>query len=199
MFRFSQSNFDLVLLVAAGEVAAKHSLVHLVPDEFLYWAKACFAFVPGIPIFFFPSGFLISRLQEWSPSAAEYARNLLDRSAEGSMPGLGWIPGNGVAARHGALAVAPVDTSAWVVAVPVVAWRCVSGSGPGFGDIARSVLAPWLTALPVAAVAGIGSLLAIRLSLPLVHVELVSAVAGTVRNARSLKDQLVARFVSRGS
>ncbi len=115
------------------------------------------------------------------------------------MPGLGWIPGNVVAARHGALAIAAVHTSAWVVAVPVVAWRCVAGSGPCFGNIARSIFAPWLTALPIAAVAGIGSLLAIRLSLPLIHVELASAVAGTVWNARSLQERLMARFVSPGS
>jgi len=75
VFRFSQNNFDLIRLVAAGEVAAKHSLIHLASDEFPYWAKACFAFVPGVPIFFFLSGFLISRSWERSPSVAEYARN----------------------------------------------------------------------------------------------------------------------------
>ena len=94
MLRFSHSNFDLIRLIAAGEVAAKHSLVHLLPDEFLYWAKSCFAFAPGIPTLFLRRGFLISRSWERSPRAVAYARSRLDRSEEGSMPGLGWMPGN---------------------------------------------------------------------------------------------------------
>lgn len=218
MFGFSQSNFDLIRLIAA-----KHSLAHLVPDEFLYWAKACFAFAPGVPIFF--TRFLISGSWERSPSAAEYARRRLDRCEEGSMSGLGWISCNVGAARHGALAVAAVDTSGWVVAVQVVVWRYVADRGPGSGDIARSAFAPWLTVLPIAAaafgrwvllspfgvpgvvvavavigpVAGIASLLAIRLSQPSVHAELAPAFAGAVRKARSLQERLVARFVSRGS
>ncbi len=74
-FRFSQNNFDLIRLVAAGEVAAKHSMVHLAPDQYAHWVKAIFAFVPGVPVFFFLSGFLISRSWERSPSVSEYFRN----------------------------------------------------------------------------------------------------------------------------
>jgi peptidoglycan/LPS O-acetylase OafA/YrhL len=74
-FRFSENNFDLIRLVAAAEVAVKHTLVHVAPDQFPYWLKVCFALVPGVPIFFFLSGFLISRSWERSPSAGEYFRN----------------------------------------------------------------------------------------------------------------------------
>ncbi len=74
-FRFSENNFDLIRLVAAAEVAAKHTLVQIAPDQYPYWLKVVFAFVPGVPIFFFLSGFLISRSWERSPSGAEYFRN----------------------------------------------------------------------------------------------------------------------------
>lgn len=74
-FRFSVNNFDLIRLVAAAEVALRHTIVDLAPELFPYWMNVVLAFVPGVPIFFFLSGYLISRSWERSPSVREYARN----------------------------------------------------------------------------------------------------------------------------
>jgi peptidoglycan/LPS O-acetylase OafA/YrhL len=74
-FRFSENNFDLIRLVAAAEVAVRHTLVHMAPDSFGHALKAIFALVPGVPIFFFLSGYLISRSWERSLGPREYFRN----------------------------------------------------------------------------------------------------------------------------
>ena len=74
-FRFSENNFDLIRLVAAAEVAVRHTLVNVAPDSFGYALKVVFALVPGVPIFFFLSGYLISRAWERSPTASDYFRN----------------------------------------------------------------------------------------------------------------------------
>jgi peptidoglycan/LPS O-acetylase OafA/YrhL len=74
-FRFSENNFDLIRLIAAAEVAIRHTLVNLSPKQFPYALEVMFAFVPGVPIFFFLSGYLISRSWERSPSAWDYFRN----------------------------------------------------------------------------------------------------------------------------
>jgi len=71
-FRFSENNFDLVRLVAAGEVAVRHALVHLAPAFFPLWLDTALALIPGVPVFFFLSGYLISRSWERSASAYEY-------------------------------------------------------------------------------------------------------------------------------
>ena len=74
-FSFSKNNFDLIRLIAAAEVAVRHTMVHVAPKQFVYPLEVLFALVPGVPIFFFLSGFLISRSWERSPSASEYFRN----------------------------------------------------------------------------------------------------------------------------
>jgi len=74
-FRFAENNFDLIRLVAAAEVALRHTIVDLAPELLPYWLKVVLAFVPGVPIFFFLSGYLISRSWERSPNVREYARN----------------------------------------------------------------------------------------------------------------------------
>ena len=74
-FSFSKNNFDLIRLIAAAEVAIRHTMVHVAPKQFVYPLEVLFALVPGVPIFFFLSGFLISRSWERSPSASEYFRN----------------------------------------------------------------------------------------------------------------------------
>lgn len=74
-FRFSENNFDLIRLVAACEVAVRHSYVHLVSEEMPAWLEYPLSLVPGVPIFFFLSGYLISRAWERSPSAGDYFRN----------------------------------------------------------------------------------------------------------------------------
>jgi peptidoglycan/LPS O-acetylase OafA/YrhL len=74
-FRFSENNFDLIRLIAAGEVAVRHSLHHISPDmesSVLIWVLD---FIPGVPIFFFLSGYLISRSWERSPSPRDFFHN----------------------------------------------------------------------------------------------------------------------------
>lgn len=74
-FRFSENNFDLVRLVAAGEVAVRHSLHFLAPTALTDVVLGLLALVPGVPIFFFLSGYLISRSLERSTSTRDYFRN----------------------------------------------------------------------------------------------------------------------------
>jgi peptidoglycan/LPS O-acetylase OafA/YrhL len=70
-----KNNFDLVRLVAACQVAVYHGLSHLgvLPaDHFVVRFLDC---LPGVPVFFFVSGFLVSLSFERSPTVADYARN----------------------------------------------------------------------------------------------------------------------------
>lgn len=70
---FAVNNFDLIRLVAAFQVVLTHSLEHFgiaLPESF-GWVK----WIPGVPIFFFISGFLISRSYENNPAIRDYARN----------------------------------------------------------------------------------------------------------------------------
>lgn len=73
--RFSENNFDLIRLIAAAEVAFRHTVVHVSPDGLPGWLETPLALVPGVPIFYFLSGFLISRAWERSPTAIDYFRN----------------------------------------------------------------------------------------------------------------------------
>lgn len=68
------NNFDLIRLAAAAQVALSHG------GEFLHvqlWGPmmSVLAVLPGVPIFFVISGFLISLSWERSPSVLNYARN----------------------------------------------------------------------------------------------------------------------------
>jgi peptidoglycan/LPS O-acetylase OafA/YrhL len=74
-FRFSENNFDLVRLVAAGEVAVRHSMHFLAPAALTDVVLGLLALVPGVPVFFFLSGYLISRSLERSTSIRDYLRN----------------------------------------------------------------------------------------------------------------------------
>lgn len=74
-FRFSENNFDLIRLIAAGEVAIRHSIHHLLPgakDGLVIWVLD---FIPGVPIFFFLSGYLISRSWERSQTPRDFFYN----------------------------------------------------------------------------------------------------------------------------
>ena len=70
----TQNNFDLLRLLAALQVAVHHSLAHLaVPHD---WPVLRLTeWLPGVPIFFFLSGFLISASYERNSSLPEYASN----------------------------------------------------------------------------------------------------------------------------
>lgn len=72
--RFRTNNLDLLRLLAAFQVLLLHALEHLkVGVDPL--ARAFLNFFPGVPIFFFISGFLISRSYEMNPRLREYATN----------------------------------------------------------------------------------------------------------------------------
>ena len=71
LFRFN--NFDLIRLLAALEVAIHHTLKHF--DLTDHWLFHSTSWLPGVPIFFFVSGFLISRSYENNSRIAEYSRN----------------------------------------------------------------------------------------------------------------------------
>ena len=47
-FSFSKNNFDLIRLIAAAEVAVRHTMVHLAPKHFVYPLEVLFALVPGL-------------------------------------------------------------------------------------------------------------------------------------------------------
>ena len=73
--KFKNNNLDFLRLFAALQVLIVHcvSFVNLpVNDNLLYKLLSLF---PGVPIFFFTSGFLISRSFENNPALKEYALN----------------------------------------------------------------------------------------------------------------------------
>lgn len=76
------NNFDLIRLLAATQVLVHHSLDYLklhgssvVLDTF----ATISGYFPGVPIFFFVSGFLISKSWESSTTWVDYTRNRLLR------------------------------------------------------------------------------------------------------------------------
>ena len=62
MVDWKLNNFDLIRLLAAFQVALKHALYHL--DFFPDYLENIIDIFPGVPIFFFISGFLIYRAFE---------------------------------------------------------------------------------------------------------------------------------------
>ena len=73
------NNFDLIRLFAATQVALLHSVNHLGIGFKLSGVTAALGFFPGVPIFFFVSGFLISRSFERNPRVSEFATNRILR------------------------------------------------------------------------------------------------------------------------
>ena len=74
---FRVNNFDLIRLFAASEVALRHTLDRFgMADS---WLCECTSWLPGVPIFFFVSGFLISKSYESNSRIGEYARNRILR------------------------------------------------------------------------------------------------------------------------
>ncbi|WP_130620646.1 acyltransferase family protein [Dyella amyloliquefaciens] len=72
------NNFDLIRLLAAAQVVAHHGIDHLGLDRhsgIVGVLATAIRYLPGVPVFFFVSGFLISKSYESSPSVLEYARN----------------------------------------------------------------------------------------------------------------------------
>jgi peptidoglycan/LPS O-acetylase OafA/YrhL len=69
------NNFDLLRLVAALQVAVLHVMHSLSTSYSATLPAVLLELFPGVPIFFFVSGFLISRSFERSSSLGDYASN----------------------------------------------------------------------------------------------------------------------------
>ena len=78
---FRNNNFDLIRLLAATQVALWHciEIMHVDLSAFGRHLASLLHLFPGVPIFFFISGFLISRSYESNPNVAEYASNRILR------------------------------------------------------------------------------------------------------------------------
>ncbi|GAA3978139.1 acyltransferase [Allohahella marinimesophila] len=78
---FRTNNFDLLRLFAASQVAILHSL-HIMDvsvTSFVQSALGLLYMFPGVPIFFFVSGFLISKSFESNSQLEDYASNRILR------------------------------------------------------------------------------------------------------------------------
>lgn len=71
---FIKNNFDLLRLLAASQVVIVHGITHL-QVEFLYPLVDILNFFPGVPVFFFLSGFLISAAWERNPDIKSFFGN----------------------------------------------------------------------------------------------------------------------------
>jgi peptidoglycan/LPS O-acetylase OafA/YrhL len=68
----NKNNFDLIRLIAAMQVAVVHIFTHLGIDGSLI---DCLSYLPGVPVFFFISGYLISKSFAKSSGARWQYRN----------------------------------------------------------------------------------------------------------------------------
>ena len=71
---FRSNNFNIIRLIAALQVVIHHSTLYLEVDKSSIAFKLLY-FFPGVPIFFFVSGFLISKSYESNSSLIDYAQN----------------------------------------------------------------------------------------------------------------------------
>lgn len=87
----TRNNFDLIRLFAAGQVVVNHVLHHLDLADTTHSAFArVFNFFPGVPIFFFVSGFLISASYARSHARPGAKRHFYTNRALRIFPGL-WV------------------------------------------------------------------------------------------------------------
>ena len=71
----ARNAFDLIRLLAALQVAIVHATEYLAPALSHSWWIRSLALFPGVPVFFFISGLLISRSYETNDNLREYAAN----------------------------------------------------------------------------------------------------------------------------
>lgn len=74
-FDFNRNNFDLIRLCAALQVVLVHVGAHLSSPPLLHAVNTVASYFPGVPIFYFVSGFLISRSFERGRSLRDFAVN----------------------------------------------------------------------------------------------------------------------------
>lgn len=73
--KISENNFDLIRLFAASQVAILHVIGYASPNLSDSLLAKLLDLFPGVPIFFFISGFLISRSYEKTNTVIDYSRN----------------------------------------------------------------------------------------------------------------------------
>ena len=83
----TRNNFDLLRLFAAFQVAFSHSSVHLEHSVPFFWFLSLF---PGVPIFFFLSGFLIYGSYQSSSNSRNQTLNFYSKRFLRLFPGL-WV------------------------------------------------------------------------------------------------------------
>jgi peptidoglycan/LPS O-acetylase OafA/YrhL len=76
---FRENTLDAIRLFAAAQVAIVHSWKYLSPSSMDSWFFQFLGLFPGVPIFFFVSGFLISKSYQSSPNIREYSKNRILR------------------------------------------------------------------------------------------------------------------------
>jgi len=76
---FRTNNFNIIRLIAALQVAIHHTTKYLEIDKTDSLFFDLLKLFPGVPIFFFISGFLISKSYESNSSLKEYAQNRILR------------------------------------------------------------------------------------------------------------------------
>jgi peptidoglycan/LPS O-acetylase OafA/YrhL len=79
---FKQNNFDLIRLIAASQVAIVHGIEHLEVHS-LYPLAFYLSYFPGVPVFFFLSGLLISAAWERNPNLESFLGNRIYRIVPG--------------------------------------------------------------------------------------------------------------------
>lgn len=79
--KFRYNNFDLLRLIASIQVVVLHSIgiLQINASETLRLLLLPLHFFPGVPIFFFISGFLISKSYESNSKLSEYSQNRILR------------------------------------------------------------------------------------------------------------------------
>ena len=78
-WEFRENSLDAIRLLAAMQIVILHSVENMYPQ---YIETIIFRFIelfPGVPIFFFVSGYLVSKSFERAPHVKEYAKNRILR------------------------------------------------------------------------------------------------------------------------
>ncbi|MFK5891880.1 MAG: acyltransferase, partial [Pseudomonadota bacterium] len=76
---FKVNNFDIIRLIAALQVVIHHTLLYFDVEHIPLALLSILSYFPGVPIFFFVSGFLISKSYENNFLIKEYASNRILR------------------------------------------------------------------------------------------------------------------------